>query len=248
MPVAVVFTCSKEWTSGNTYATEAWTVGAGNALAVFVHINTTTANGHKFVSVSDGTNTYTQIDSHQSVNVNGADLGLCTFYVKNAAGASTTVTVTLSDTTNLLDAFVGIVEWSGVDTSSPLDGHSINPQTDPTTGANAITSDTDVATTANGNAITGFTRTQRGGTINLSSPNASDGTSMSFQLNKAGTPEATAISTGTQAASGSIATRFTADYSDAGTAWISAFVGLKASTATNWGGLLSDRLNRLVRS
>lgn len=220
--VAYVAVYHGEWASGTTYDVAIAPV-SGNALCVFVPILDNGSNGDLFVSIADGVNTYTPVATSTFTSSGGLFFSARTYYVKNVSGTPTRATVTITNGTLVADAFIGIVEWSGVHLTAPLDGGWINHQNNPGTGADAVTS-TATVTTANGDAICGFTRTDRGGTINLTA-----GTGYVSAYSITGSPEATMVATQVQSSAGSIAATMTSDVSDASTDWFTGIVALKAA-------------------
>lgn len=130
-------------------------------------------------SISDGTNTFSQIDTC-SDGSNGQSL--TTFYKENATGGTTpTITVTFA----LGVSFRGLAvhEVSGVPTSATLDTHTCQLQSTPPTGTDNLTSGT-TATPQSGdyefavtmdsgsnadthNAGTGYTRDTNGSSANV---------------------------------------------------------------------------------
>lgn len=73
-------------------------------------------------------------------------------YAVVTGAGSLTVTTTFSSTANAKSLLVH--EINGTDTSSPLDGNALNPQINPGTGTDAVTS-TAITTTSNGDYIFG---------------------------------------------------------------------------------------------
>lgn len=87
------------------------TATAGNLLVVYVHYDTNVAS---VISASDGSNTYSLIDSSSGIGLST----LYALYAKNITGGS--LTVAISATISVTMA-VTILEFSGCDTAAPLD-------------------------------------------------------------------------------------------------------------------------------
>lgn len=120
-------------------------VTAGSMLCAHIYAN------HGISGVADSrSQNYT---SAVSVT-DGATYSLATYYFLNTTGGACTVTVTFAGAVTY--ASLQIAEYSGVATSAALDKTTSNSQTDPGTGANAITS-TSVTTVTNGQLILGWT-------------------------------------------------------------------------------------------
>lgn len=122
-------------------------VAAGNTIAVYVFANNTTVT---FTSASDTLgNTYTQVDT-----VAGSSGKAFTLYAKNITGGACTVTVVLS--AQNFNTWIAVNEFSGRDTSAPLDAHNMTANEDPGTATDALTSGTGT-TTVNGCDVFGAT-------------------------------------------------------------------------------------------
>lgn len=122
-------------------------VPSGNACMVVVSYSGSAAT----VTVTDDkTNTYTQVDQ-----LFFSALGFTTtsFYILNVTNGPTTITGTIPS--NAFGA-LQIDCYSNIATTAALDVHAIANQTNPGTGANAITSGS-VTTTAAGELVYGFT-------------------------------------------------------------------------------------------
>jgi hypothetical protein len=106
--------------------------GAAVCIAVFWVGSATT------VSISDnvGGNTYSQVDQ----NTSGTAYPMTTFYGVNIKNGPTTFTATIGTAHSYLAMAVDC--FTGVATSAALDGHAMQAQSSPGTGANAITSRT----------------------------------------------------------------------------------------------------------
>lgn len=96
----------------NATATFGSNVTAGNLIVVLV------ASAQNITSLSDGLgNTYTKIDADITADSKSGDL----WYAKNITGGSCTIT---STTTNYNDTCIIAFEFSGLDTTAPLDQHT----------------------------------------------------------------------------------------------------------------------------
>jgi len=156
-PAATAFVQSasiSEFSSGITDAvTLTRNVKAGNLIAVYVAWTNTTDT---LSSVTDSLgNTYTLVQNPTTLGAQGRAAGA---YAQNILGGPCTVTATFSP--GAFSARTIIVrEISGADAFSPLDGSAAQGQTDPGTGADAVTSGA-ITTTANGDYIFGATTDQ----------------------------------------------------------------------------------------
>lgn len=86
---------------------------SGNTIGLIFRC---TASAESVVSVSDGTNTYTL-----AVSDTTQDPHMYAYYAKNITGTSTGITVTLS--TPIAFFWVYAIEFSGCDTTAPLDAN-----------------------------------------------------------------------------------------------------------------------------
>lgn len=140
------------WSSGTSWTTSI-TATTGHLLVVSVHFLSANLT-NDFTTLSDGTNTYTAIDSLAAV-ILGTNTSLNTFYAKNITGGA--LTVTSNSTSNVVAVARTVVcEVSGANTSTPLDKHAIQTQALPGTGTDALTSGS-VTTTTNGQYVYGAT-------------------------------------------------------------------------------------------
>lgn len=117
--IQAIQSCSGYHTNSTSAATAAFAanVAAGNLIVVGVSVYNNTS---LTATVTDNLgNTYTQIGSF----FGGGQPMIALFYAKNVLGGACTITVTPS-----ASAFTGFsaTEYSGADTSSPLDGTSTN--------------------------------------------------------------------------------------------------------------------------
>jgi len=93
--------------------------GAGDTVVVEVDYSSSV----NFTSISDNQgNTYTEIGTQQTSASFGGSSRL--YYATNIKGGALTVTTTLSGTPGFHELYV--VEYSGVSTTSPVDGFSVN--------------------------------------------------------------------------------------------------------------------------
>jgi hypothetical protein len=170
-------------------------VTAGNLLVCHVYAN------HGISSVADSlTQTFTA-----AVNLtDGSTYSVATFYYANTAGGADTVTVTFAGA--ITYASLQCSEYSGVQTSSPLDQTTSNNQTDPGTGTDAVTSG-NVTTTTDGQLIVGFSTALVVGAGTLSA-----GTNYTARTNVFGD---TLCEDRVQTSAGSIAATFTNSLSTA---------------------------------
>lgn len=181
---------------------------AGNLITVCVRTyNNTTVN-----SVDDNKgNTYSAaIDSAPA-----SGRKLTTFYAKNiSGGASHTVTAHFADGVFWeLEA----AEWTGVDTTAPLDQHAINVQSNMGTGTDAVTS-TSVTTTTGNQLIWGCTWDDgEGATLS----NGTNFTNVSLNASSRGVQYRVLTS------AGSVASTSTASGNDGGANFISAVMTFK---------------------
>lgn len=241
MAIAFVQNVTGLWSSGTSFTTSL-TATSGNLLAVAVW--TVSGDGSdKFSSIGDTVNTYTCIDGvvYDGAGIlSGAKHSFTTWYVKNATGGALTVTVNLVDST-MTWARVSVSEYSGADTSSPLDVHAMPAvQINPGTGTDAVTSG-NVTTTANNELVVGWSA--NAGQAEPSQPFTCTG----FTSRRvSGTAPAFATGDLIKAVAGSTAALFTMGASDANTNEVTAVATFKEAASAGWGGLLSDRLNRLV--
>ncbi len=160
---AFVQACKGSWISGTTYSASC-TYSAHHLVYADVVVVSTSPGNSENPTISDGTNTYTPIDS-LAYSTGALEVNALNFYVKDSSAGSFTITVTLDDS-SILTASVGLKEYSGTDLSAPLDVHSNFKQvTNIGTGADAITTDS-VTTTANGELLIGSIFSSRGGVVN----------------------------------------------------------------------------------
>lgn len=207
------------WTSGTSF-TASITATNGHLLVVSVFVH---SDGSDFYSsTSDGaSNTYSSIDS-LSDNISGAFFHTENLYVKNMIGGSLTITVSLTGTP--VDARILVHEYSGADTTAPLDVHKIGARQDnPGTGTDALTS-TSVTTTTNGQCVVGFTHGSQDFT-SVGAVSAGTGyTGRESVLNRVSRSEDQI-----QSSSGSIAATFTSPYSDINTRFWTGIATFKAA-------------------
>jgi hypothetical protein len=103
-----------------TVSASAINATSGNLIAVFVTYYYGVHGDPATTTITDTAgNTYTQVDTRD----NGASQKIISFYAKNIVGnASNVVTATFSSNTIYTDIFV--LQYSGLDTASPLDAHT----------------------------------------------------------------------------------------------------------------------------
>lgn len=123
-------------------------VGSGNLLAGAAFLGTTLVSD--FTSITDNQgNTYTIVDKQLGVSVHRV---LVTFYCANVTNAPTIITANFANTP--VDIGIFVEEYSGVATSSPLDGHAIQAVNGPGLGTDAVSSGS-ITTTLGGDLIYG---------------------------------------------------------------------------------------------
>ncbi len=207
---AFVQACKGAWSSGTTM-TATCTYGAGHLVAVGIFISSGNIS-HQFSSMGgDGVNTYTQIDAYTGTSSFGNGIDALTYYAKNVSAGAVTDVATIS-----------ILEYSGADTSAPLDQHAtFNKQNNPGAGAGAITTSS-VTTTANGEIVAGFMFSDRTGVVGYTA--GSGYTTRDTYTSSMGIGEDQI-----QSSAGAITATATQDYSDAQTDNFSAIVTFKAA-------------------
>lgn len=126
-------------------------VASGNLIFVGVSHGQTTVGGTG-VTVDDSTNTYTPIRSDRD---NSNSQSLLTFYAKNVTGGNLTF-IARFDNATASRTFRRIVvgEWSGLDTTAPLDVETGNKSGSGSSATDGVTSGSAV-TTVNGDTIIG---------------------------------------------------------------------------------------------
>lgn len=197
------------------------TVGSAHMLAVCV------AWGNSLVSdvvnsiTDDKSNTYTIVDTVRDATNSETFVSAYAFNITNAP---ITITATLNASRN----FNGILvdEFSGILTTNPIDGHAMQVQAAPGTGANAITSG-NFTTASNGDLIYGCN-------VDTAGPgDANSGTGFTQDL---------FLSNGfvtehkVQSSAGSVAATFTATTGTDG--FITGGMGFKPTVTTTTGILL----------
>jgi hypothetical protein len=200
-------------------------LSAGNLAVVGVFISSGSSS-HEFSSFAhDGTDTYTLIHSSAATSAISLAIDARTYYAKNVSAGAVTITVNTNSAV-ISSAFIGIQEYSGADTSSPLDADAtFNQQDNPGTGAGAITSSS-VNTIANGEIIVSFALSSRGGVVNYTA--GSGYTTRDTYPSSQGIGEDQI-----QGSSGMITATATQDYSDAVT---SNFTDISTFKAAGGGG------------
>ena len=133
--IALVQSAAKSVSSSKTDAVAFGSSNtAGNLILAFVRMSTTSQT----VKVIDKLgNTYTDAVSQQQTS-DGSQIHL--FYAKNVKAGSNTVTATFSSTNS--HAWLAIYEYSGLNTSAPLDkvAHAQGSSSSPNTGSTSTTS------------------------------------------------------------------------------------------------------------
>ncbi len=219
---AFVQACQGHWTSGTTI-TAACTYGAGNLVAVGVFIESGSASQEFSSLTTDCVHSYTQIDAFTGLDAGLLAVDALTYYAKNTSAGSCTVTVnTVNSSVN--QATVAILEYSGADTTAPLDVHANFAHVNNIgTGADAVVTSS-VTTTANGEAVVGFMFSNRGGVVNYTAGASPAYTARATFVTSMGIAEDLV-----QTSAGSIVAKMTQDYSDAFTDNYSAIVTFKAA-------------------
>ncbi len=225
MAISFVQKVTGTWTSGLSFSSPSITLTAGNTVVVGIFI-VSGGIGNEFSSFAGdgGTNTYTQIDALTSTGQGGTvGVDALTYYAKITTGGTFTLTVNTIDA-GIQFATISVLEYSGADTTSPLDQHAtFNKQTNIGVGTDAITSSS-ITTTANGDMLVGFMFSSRGG----AGINYAAGTNYTLRETYAGTIGIGEDQIESTAGTIHFATA-TQDYSDAFTDNFSAIVTLKAA-------------------
>lgn len=190
-------------------------IASGNTVVVEVGWSSTAGDTVTGITDNQG-NTYTLSDLARETSVG---YSYQTAYRANITNAPTTITATLSASRTF--AAITIQEYSGFLGSSPLDGHAMQAQQNPGTGANAISSGNATPTT-NGCLIFGAT-------VNVNGTAAVGyGTGYTGRDNFSNTFES---EDKTQAAAAATAATFTAgNAGDGGNSWITGLLAFKAAT------------------
>lgn len=152
-------------------------------------------------------NTYATVDTLSGVSTFWAHVGATT----------ATCTVTITFTSALSQARIILHEVSGITATTPVDGHTIQAQTGPGTGTNAVTSGS-ITTASSGDYIFGFT------TDTTSSPTVTAGTGYTIRETSSGNLSS---EDQVQNSAGAIAATFTQPNS--GDNFITAIVAFKHS-------------------
>ena len=146
-------------------------VTAGNLLVVDVGWGSDTITA----SVAGNGNTYTSIVKNQNVSQGAHEK----FYAKNVNGGATTVTVTFSSTIGFRD--IAVTEYSGLDTTAPLDQSTSNIGTSTDDPSTDDASAGPVTTTTNDQLIHGAIK--YGSVVNVT---VVAGTAFTQRLNQQG--------------------------------------------------------------
>src|SRR5687767_4377264 len=146
------------WSTGGSWATSALSVGANRILvAVVYHAGTGAAgdltNGPCGVPLCDDQSNLWEFITTQNNVPGGQRTRLSMYYVRTPVNASTIVT-TYAHAFLIDKAFTVVLEYSGADTTSPLNQFTSQQQATPTTSVNATTSGT-VTTTTAGQCVVG---------------------------------------------------------------------------------------------
>lgn len=140
-----------QW-SGTSLAVALNGVSAGSVLAVYVYWGDPTAT----CSLADSkSQSYTVKHGATTLASQGRS---SLWYAKNVAAGNTTITATISASAF---AVIEVHEISGCDTTEPYDTSAVNAQTDPGTGANAVTSGS-ITPSVNGCYLFGATQAVAG--------------------------------------------------------------------------------------
>lgn len=140
--------------SGGTSLTIATTLNgvvAGNHLVA--HTGWSDVPGTVTATCSDGTSFSTGDSKRRDAGLNQSAQ---VFYRENVGSGSHTITVTLSSSVSFRR--LRVMEVSGLQTASSLDQATGQSQTDPGTGANAVSSGASSATTNANDFVMGFTQ------------------------------------------------------------------------------------------
>jgi hypothetical protein len=194
-------------------------VTAGNAIALWVMwIRPIGTNTLTLTSVTGcWSGGASLVNNHTSGDQGRSALG----YVSNVTGGACTITATFNASMNSnYDVTIIAHEVSGIATTDPYDGSTIQTQDSPGTGANALTSG-NIITTSNGDYIfaatgdTGYSSTATAGTNYTGRVSGDDGTRSEDRI---------------QAAAGSIAGTFTT--SDGFAIFLTGVLALKAASSS----------------
>lgn len=134
--------------SSTATATLASTTASGGLIVVFVGVTNGPTTINTPTDNSGGGNTYTAVDTKL-----GTVMQSTAFYAKNVTGGAAfavTVTLTANSYGNLI-----IHEYSGADTTAPLDAHTVVEQLALGTGTDAITTG-NLTPAANNEMFVGF--------------------------------------------------------------------------------------------
>lgn len=233
MANAYVNSVGANWFGGGGTSQAATLTGvtAANLLVIAV----AWSNNQTIATIAGNSNTYV---SAGSPLVDGTSGTLALYYVKSATAGSTTVTVTWS-----ADPGVGMIvihEYSGHDTSAPLDQYLTVAQFNAGTGANACTSGA-VTTTTNGQIIFGvtFDRAAAGGT-------ETGGTGFTRRTNagEGATEDQIQTSAGSIAATFTLNTGFTTQLNAVVT--FKAAGGAETITMDKWAAKIPDVIRRKI--
>lgn len=186
--------------------------GAGNHIMGMVAVQNT---GITLNSVKDNNGVTYTIQDNASDAPNGTEGW--SFYKENISGAPTSIIATFS--TSVL-ARIQIVEWSGLQSSSSLDGHSANP----ITAVGTVYTLTSITTTADGDLIYAAATTDSTGGTTMTAGSG-------FTLRNAGTGTQNAYDeTQVQATHGAIAPTLNVNVS--GSKCLGFVLAFKAAVAT----------------
>jgi len=137
-------------TSTTIAATFVANVTAGNLIVV--HVGHESASGTTVTVADTLSNTYTEVNSAFD-SVNGQKGWM--FYAKNITGGACTVTATISVTETARRIIID--EYSGLDTTAPLDASAVQYESAPGTGTDAVNS-TAFTTNAANDLVVGATQ------------------------------------------------------------------------------------------
>jgi hypothetical protein len=191
-------------------------VVTGNLLSCGFAWQPTTST---FVSISDGTNTYTAVDQFD-----GGGGTQKSMYVKNVTGGSLAIVMTWSATVTAYSLLCH--EVSGADLSAPLDKNATGSQGSPTCATDAVTTASQTTTT-DGQYIFGWAWSVGGTALTA-------GTNFTIRENTTGWPNS---EDQIQASAGSVAATFTCTVTST---FVSMMMTFKeaAATATGAGTML----------
>lgn len=173
MAITHIQTASNGTVSGSSTSATVTAIGSGHLVAGFAVWDSAVLTD--FISVTDNQgNTYTIVDKVSAAS-NGFNHSWGSFYCPNITNGPVTITANYVSATPNIAIFLD--EYSGVATTSPLDGHAMSTQLAPGTGADGCTSGNITTTVAGDLIYSGMVDVQ-----GITGSNAS-GTSFTLRVN-----------------------------------------------------------------